>query len=404
MNHTGNEKKNISKADKIKLLSQGAYGCVFHPGSTCRGTIESKKYVRKIQADNYNNQKEIELGKKIKQSKHYKDHFAPILDSCPVSIGSIDNDEIKKCDIIYDTGAKYVSNKISFIGDKTIGEYLVELYETSPNTFFKMIFQTHIDLLDSIRMLSEINIIHMDLKDDNIMMNHKNKAIIIDFGVSIDTTKLVSEQEFKKAFWIFEDYLPWCFDIIVISSVTQSQNNWDSTIIGENDIPLLCNVIIDHSELLHMKFGDHPIFEEKEIEEYKTNIMKYMKGFINQSWRTVIDALLKFTKSWDTYSLSYIYLYLMKVTLVYKVDKPFIHSYIDLLKQNVLSTPENRIDAITMKKELLKITQNINKADIDKIHETIHTHSKQDGFFELIRQKHAQHTLHLLQKENKIFK
>ena len=402
MIHTENHKKNIHKADKIKLLSQGAYGCVFHPGSTCRGNIENKKFVRKIQADNDNNQKEIELGQKIKTIKHYKDHFAPILDSCPVSIGSIDNDEIKKCDIIYRSGSKYVSNKISFIGKKTFGEYFVELYESSPKTFFKMIFQTHIDLLDSLRMLSDTNIVHMDLKDDNIMLNNKNKPIIIDFGLSMDTTNLKTDEELKKAFWIFEDYMPWCFDIIAINSITQSQNNWDSTIIIENDIPLLCNVVIDHCELLHMKFGDKPIFEEAEIEEYKTNIMNYMKSFINQSWRTVIDALLKFTKTWDTYSLCYIYLNLMKVTLVYKVDNSFIHSYIGLLKQNILSTPDKRFDAATMKKELLKISQNINKSDIHKIHETIHTHSKEHGFFDILRQKHAEHTLHLLQKKTKL--
>jgi serine/threonine protein kinase len=265
-----------------------------------------------------------------------------------------------------------------------------------------MIFQTHIDLLDSLRMLSDTNIVHMDLKDDNIMLNNKNKPIIIDFGLSMDTTNLKTDEELKKAFWIFEDYMPWCFDIIAINSITQSQNNWDSTIIIENDIPLLCNVVIDHCELLHMKFGDKPIFEEAEIEEYKTNIMNYMKSFINQSWRTVIDALLKFTKTWDTYSLCYIYLNLMKVTLVYKVDNSFIHSYIGLLKQNILSTPDKRFDAATMKKELLKISQNINKSDIHKIHETIHTHSKEHGFFDILRQKHAEHTLHLLQKKTKL--
>ena len=405
MIHKENTGKN--KSEKIKLLSQGAYGCVFHPGSTCRGNIESNKFVRKIQADSPNNKKEIELGKKIKKIKHYKDHFAPILDSCPVSIGSIDNDEIKKCDITNDTNRKYVSNKISFIGNKTLGEYLVELYESSPESshksFFKMIFQTHIDLLDSIRMLSEINIVHMDLKDDNIMMNDKNKPIIIDFGLSMDAMNLVSEQEIKKVFWIFEDYMPWCFDIITINSITQSDNSWDSTI-GENDIPLLCNIVIDRCELLHMKFGDKSVFEEKEIQEYKTVMIEYMKTFINQSWRTVIDALLKFTKTWDTYSLSYIYLYLIKVTLVYKVENPFIHSYIGLLKKNILSTPDKRFDAITMKKELLNISQNINKADIDKIHDTIHTHSSQAGFFDFIRDEHAKHSLHLLQKKNKLVK
>jgi len=394
----------MNKADKIQLLSQGSYGCVYHPGSTCRGNIESNKYVRKIQADNPNNKKEIEFGQKVKKSKHYKDHFAPIVDSCPVSIGNIDNDEIKKCDIINNTNTKYVSNKISFVGDKTLGDYLMEIYEDSPKSLLKMIFQTHIDLLDSLRMLSEINIIHMDLKDDNIMMNKKNKPIIIDFGISIDTTKLVSEAELKKAFWIFDDYLPWCFDINIINSITQSHNIiLDSTYATENDINLSCKQFIDNSELLHLKFGDNPIFNEKELEDFKTNLIIFMKPFINLSWRTMIDALLKFSHTWDVYALSYIYLSIIKNSMVYKIDNPFIHSYIELLKKNVLSTPEKRMDAMMMKTELLKISQNINKSDIHKIHDTIHKQSTDKGFFALIRENHAKHTLQQIEKENKFY-
>ena len=394
----------ITKADKIKLLSQGSYGCVFHPGSTCRGNIESNKYVRKIQADNDNNQKEIEFGKRIKKMKHFKDHFAPIIDSCPVSIGNIADDEIKKCDVVNNTNIKYVSNKISFVGNKTLGDYLIELYEISPKTFFKMIFQTHIDLLVSVRMLSDANIIHMDLKENNIMMNSKNKSIIIDFGLSIDISQIKTNDDLKKTFWIFEDYSPWCFDINTINSITQSKNIIiDSTYATENDINLSCKQFIDNSELLHLKFGDNPVFNEKDLDDFKTNLVNFMKPFINQSWKSVIDALLKFSHTWDVYALSYIYLSIIKNSMVYKIDNPFIHSYVGFLKQNILSTPDKRFDAITMKKELLKISQNINKSDINKIHDTIHVQSSDKGFFELIRQKHAEHTLHLLKKENKIY-
>ena len=394
----------MNKSDKIQLLSQGSYGCVFHPGSTCRGNIENKNFVRKIQADNDNNQKEIKFGQKIKKIKHFKQHFAPIIDSCPVSIGSIDNDEIKKCDIINNTNIKYVSNKISFVGDKTLGDYLLEIYEDSPKNLLKMIFQTHIDLIDSVHMLSEINIIHMDLKENNVMMNSKKKPIIIDFGLSIDITEIKTNDDLKINFWIFDDYLPWCFDINIINSITQSHNIiLDSTYATENDINLSCKLFIDNSELLHLKFGDKPIFNEKELDDFKANLIIFMKPFINNNWKSVIDSLLKFSHTWDIYALSYIYLSIIKNSMIYKIDNPFIHSYIGLLKKNILSTPDKRFDAITMKKELLKISQNINKSDIHKIHDTIHKQSTDKGFFDLIQQNHAKHTLQQIEKENKFY-
>jgi hypothetical protein len=43
-------RKKIKKNnEKIKYLSQGAYGCVFHPGFDCEGQIQSKKYITKLE-------------------------------------------------------------------------------------------------------------------------------------------------------------------------------------------------------------------------------------------------------------------------------------------------------------------------------------------------------------------
>ena len=60
-----------------KLLSEGGFGCIFHPGINCNGSImESKKYVSKIQRYNKNAENEIKIGKALQEVRGFENHFA----------------------------------------------------------------------------------------------------------------------------------------------------------------------------------------------------------------------------------------------------------------------------------------------------------------------------------------
>ena len=53
-------------------------------------------------------------------------------------------------------------------------------------------------------LLEENNIVHLDIKGDNILFNYDSELpIIIDFGLSIDTTKLEIKMDILKKYFIF---------------------------------------------------------------------------------------------------------------------------------------------------------------------------------------------------------
>ena len=75
--------KKLSKKQKITLLKQGAYGCIYRPGMSCDGKIESGKFISKIQLKDGNSDNEVSIGKKVmKIDKNYAEYYAPIVESC----------------------------------------------------------------------------------------------------------------------------------------------------------------------------------------------------------------------------------------------------------------------------------------------------------------------------------
>ena len=56
------------KDDSIHLINEGAYGCIFHPGISCRGTKENRNYITKIQKKNkHNRQRKENIGHHSRQ-------------------------------------------------------------------------------------------------------------------------------------------------------------------------------------------------------------------------------------------------------------------------------------------------------------------------------------------------
>ena len=113
-----------------KLLSQGGFGCVYYPGITCKGKVDTNKsVVTKIQQDNINSKNEENIGKLVKTIKNFKLYFLPIVSHCPIHLAAMNQEILHDCEIISkdrDKDFKYTLMSIPYVKNKSFFSFLTE--------------------------------------------------------------------------------------------------------------------------------------------------------------------------------------------------------------------------------------------------------------------------------------
>jgi serine/threonine protein kinase len=391
-----NNNANNNDQTKTTLLNQGTYGCVFRPGIECSSKqLTSKKYITKIQKYKETSIREVEMGKKIKKIPGYSQYFAPIIESCDVTVGALNNDpEAKKCDFInmgpeYQN-KKYESNRIRYVGKNTLGDYLVkEAANVSQlENYFRKLINTHTTLLKGITKLNAANIMHFDMKENNVICKDKSgRPIIIDFGLSVDTTNIASPEEFPAADAFFAygvSYAPWCLDIGMITYMIHKTKNanveqptpnaWRK----ENATLEETNKVI--GEFIKTNPTMMELFTPEMLEEYKKKAEAYYAplvegGMLNvPSWGNVYDELIKYHKSWDNYGVAVMILDMLRIMELHEEASnnfPFMKQYIELLTNIVLSMPDKRPTAEETATEIKTVMSKLLRKDKAKIRKVL---------------------------------
>jgi serine/threonine protein kinase len=390
-----NEKnENNNDPEQITLLNQGTYGCVFRPGIECSSKqLTSKKYITKIQKYKETSAREVEMGKKIQKIPGYAQYYAPIIESCDITVGALNNDaEVKKCEFINMApeykNKTYESNRIRYVGKNTLGEYWVkEAANVSQlESYFRKLINTHTTLLTGIAKLNAANIMHFDMKENNVICKDKSgRPIIIDFGLSVDTTKIASPEEFSAddAFFTYGvAYEPWCLDIGMITYMihkTKNANVEQPTMNAwrkENATLEETNKVI--GEFITTNPTMMELFTPEVVEEYKKKAEAYYAplvegGMLNiPSWGNVYDELIKYHKSWDNYGVAVTVLDMLRIMELREQAEefPFMKKYIELLTNIVLSMPDKRPtagDTVTEIKTIMAKLPRKDKARIRKV-------------------------------------
>lgn len=239
-------------SDKPKLISQGAYGCVYFPGISCSGgpgdaTRKGKeknshtKYITKLQKKNFTSQNEAAIGEMIQNIPYYNLYFAPIVKHCDIRLASIRADYVKDCDVISGSDsradAQFEIQKIEHIDGMDLQDYLLQdgydsgdiaLTSTAQDAaedatedtedaddanasnhhksaaepesvsfnmkrrVFSVLFDCYYYLLSGVELLIRNRVVHFDLKYNNVFVKRKTGTpIILDFGLSIDVDALL---------------------------------------------------------------------------------------------------------------------------------------------------------------------------------------------------------------------
>lgn len=282
-----------------KLLNQGGFGCVYYPGLTNKGkTSNDKKYVSKIQRSNFNSNNEILIGKLIQTIPNYQLYFLPVISHHSISLGSIDPKLLDECQVISTLDKnKYVLMDIPYIQSLPFFSFLTETNRIKKNIILDVI-DTYSYLLNCINLLINKEIVHFDLKPDNIIYSKRSKIpYLLDFGISIPIAK-INHDNIKNYFYIYApEYYIWPLEVHVINYLT---NETDKPL-TKTDIDSISNIFVTHNKGLD-------IFSLEFRNNYKKMCISVLSDYVGINPKKVIDKLLTYYKTWDNYSLSIVYL------------------------------------------------------------------------------------------------
>lgn len=386
-------KKRVRVSDPIKLINKGKYGCIYKPGIRCSGKPWPVKYISKIQVIRSATSREVTVGKLLrKMVPNFAQYFAPILSSCPIDISIIDKEEVRKCDVIQENmglvsrsgstaganaganagasagAVRFSSNKIRYVGEMTLGDFLLDTFVKRPRVFMKEMVHTHQYLIKSLGLMEGLGLVHYDLKENNVVYDVEQSApIVIDFGLAFLAADVDSSavQQYKQFFYDpYEKYPPWCFDTVLLSHIADVRDL--SVVLTKEDIVVLkrrLQVFVEKNDAVRV-----PFISDGERDAFMMGWSRYLDTFLGKSWNDLWKSLFSQHASWDNYSIAVVYFMMMEQfsELFLGEDVPvFVQSYMALLKRVVLWVPGQgttvgaRLTALTMKSDFALIFKGV---------------------------------------------
>jgi serine/threonine protein kinase len=352
------------------LLSQGGFGCVYLPGINCNGTVqEDKKYVTKFQINNFNAQNEKNIGSILKKTKNFEMYFLPVIKSCPINLALLDSDVLNQCEIITKKNPinDYVLMSIPYIKSKSFFYFIKNLNVSKKNIFLELI-DTYLYLLNSIAKLLEKDIVHFDLKTDNILYNsYTYNPVIIDFGISIPINE-VSNHNIRNYFYVYApEYFIWPLEVHVICYL-----------LHRSPFPLTDTSIKEIVDAFILNNKPLSIFSDDFKTKFHETCTDYLSQYIDEQPMNVINKLKNFYTTWDNYALSILYLFVFSLLFENKFIENSLMIYLSkLLIKNIHPNPQKRYSiekTIEILRDFIFVDKSKNyNALIENINFDIHT-------------------------------
>ena len=412
-----------------KYINRGTYGCIYQPMIPCANQHAKPSSIHYISKISKKTDSEERIGHLVRQIPQYQYYFAPIIDSCPINFNEINEREIKKCDIvdiakqlppsqetkvegaikdniIINPAVEYKSYKIRYVGKYHVGKYIQMLSDIpsnqDPTLQLKHCVELHIHLLKALKKLGDAHIVHYDLKSNNIILDDRyHRPVIIDFGISFETSDLdtFDYTKYKKIFYSdYNVYPPWCIEIVLLSyiilNVPALYDVTDPALIPDVFDKTITGIEMTHIEDAYVRFlEDNHVYtttesymdvvpthislasqrnmktsgttpgptpgttEETWNQTKKEKMREILLPYQDKTWKELIQKLTANIQSWDNYSLAVI----MKELVSYSYKKypptdisSVMHEYMDMLVQIIVSEPDTRPTAETTLRTIIE--------------------------------------------------
>ena len=342
-----------------KLLSEGGYGCVFHPEVDCEGKdTQNKEFVTKIQQKDFSAENEILIGNILKKKyENRKDkplinNFAPVISTCPIQLSKLKIKDKQNCKVFKNLQTTdLIMLKIRYIESMDFDNYIIENKNTS--AIFLTLISAYNYLLKSLALLQNVKIVHFDLKGQNIIFDLKKFApIIIDFGLSLPMEKVKNDNLYDYFYVYAPEYYVWPLEVHYLNYLLHiGDKPTENAIIEMVDIFVNKNAAFEgFSKEFKVKYKEMCVYELKKYDKLKLSDKK--------------NRILKYWTTWDNYSLSVIYIkflfYITKTNSEKILKNNFVQHFTEILLLNIHPNPEKRLSLLKTIKLFNKFLFNTN--------------------------------------------
>ena len=337
-----------------KLINQGGFGCIYYPGIKCNGSTEKKTFISKLQINDYTSFNEVQIGNIIKSIPNYKRFFSPIIDYCKINVSEMDDHLLEKCNTLHNN-TNLVLMKLNYIKNDNFYDFLKNKNDFS---LYSTLIDKYLFLLHSVELLNNKNIIHFDLKDENILLNSKNKnPIIIDFGISLNMNVFTMDN-IEDFFYVYApEYYLWSFDIHLICFLVKKIEH-DTYLFNLEDLKKIAQNYTSNNKALAS-------FSDDFKDDFKNQCIDYGKQFENKTKTYMLKSLIKMEnyKTWDNYSLSCMFLKSFKYIFSEGFSNENIFkNIIQILLINLHPDPSKRYTTHETKNKFSSILENSNSS------------------------------------------
>jgi len=282
---------------------------------------------------------EIKIGDIIEEIPYYRNYYDILTDYDFIDIGKIGEKIIENVDLdSKNKDKKYVV--FNYNDEKRIGfsDFLFKLPNNNNNKQFVFnILNTYSLLLNSLIKLNENGVCFFELSTENIVFSSYSSPFLKSFKNSLIISDLNT------------------------SYISNIVKNIDTYTYKPLEVHVLFYLIVNNEETVSLSFIEAIsnnyvknmdvllLFSQNYKDSFEKSCIETLKKYINRPKSVIISDILKYSRYWDNYSLSILYLHIIgNISKFFSLKGTFMNKFTLLLIQNIHPNP--------LKRETLKET------------------------------------------------
>jgi hypothetical protein len=282
---------------------------------------------------------EIKISEKVKEIPYFFLYFSPIKTHVFLKVSKIDDYFLESSEILENKDYVIISKEASFYS--TFDGFFENLI--NPKELVRFLLDSYVYLLKIIDILNSRGIVYFNLNSEKVGFTQKKQPILHDFSQSFSVN-----ENFNFLQKLLPKHDPTSFilplEVHLLTFVNEKLR--ENERISQTSIENICKDFIVKNQPLRG-------FPDEFIKSYFSSCVLQALAFsiVNEEKDKVFEKIVKYAKTWDSYSLSALFLPMIRQIQVNKQFKPFFEGFTQLLLLNMSPDPEKRL---TPKKTIKK--------------------------------------------------